>query len=212
MKVAVLLQTCERAEMTARTVASFVAMNRDVSRFDLLHGDDASTTPDNQSLANAHGFRTVVRTNERKGMLQTRIALLDAAAHRGAQWVLLLENDCESVRPFPWAVFDWMQQFDGVYCLRLFGQYKDAHRKEPCKTSHQWIPESFVRWKAVRGAPERVEIGSIHWTAQPAVTRMREAVGIHMGGWRPLKVRTMRMVDNVMVHIGGSARTPGRKQ
>lgn len=208
MKVAVCLQTCERLDLTMETMTSFVALN-DVSKFDLLHGDDNSRDPEVRRQANLHGFRTVVKTRERQGATRVRAALIDSAMFRGADWVLVLENDCRSVRPFPWDLFEWLQQFDGVYCLRLFGEYKDAERLEPCKTRHQWVPDSpEVRWKTLRLAPEPAEIGSIHWSAQPSVTRTRDAMAIHQGA-RPRKLRTVRVVDNVMVHIG-QQRTPGR--
>lgn len=208
--IALCLQTCDRPELTARTLASFVAFN-DPARFLLLHGDDASRDLDNHNLAKAAGFRTVVQTSVRMGVIAVRRALFDQAAARHADWVLLLENDCESVRSFPWPLFEFVSQFPGIYCLRLFGAFKGPNETDPCKAVSEWASSGDpVRWKRLVKAPEPAEIGTIHWTAQPAVTRTSEAVSIQLGHWRDLrKARTVRVVANVLVHIGAD-RTPGR--
>src|ERR1043165_7960935 len=125
MSVAVCLQTCERFDYTARTIQTFLAMNHDRSRFDLIHGDDGSTDQRIVALAEASGFDTVMRSASPIGPIPFRAKLMDAARARGASWVLMLENDIESLRPFPWALFDFLQARPDVYCLRLFGAYKD---------------------------------------------------------------------------------------
>lgn len=205
MTIAVALQTCDRIEYTRRTLDSFVAHN-DVSQFVLLHGDDGSSEPV-CDLAGAYGFETVVRNVERRGVFSTRAALLAAAARRRAQWVLMLENDIETLRPFPWELFDYARRQPSVYCVRLFGAYKDTARLQPCKTTHQWKGNEPVAWRPFRDAPEKSQIGQIHWTPQPAVTRMREALAIHRGD-RPMSL-TVRVKKNAMAHFGYE-RTSGR--
>jgi hypothetical protein len=131
---------------------------------------------------------------------------LEAAAHF-APWVLLLENDIESVRPFPWSLFEAITENHDVYCLRLFGRFKDALGLDPCKATHQWRRNRPVKWSALKGAPEPAEIGAIHWSAQPSVTRVPSALALHRRGDRVLGL-TVRVRDNVMVHIGAERTAP----
>lgn len=201
MKIAVLLQTCERLAYTQRTIESFLAMNPDRSRFDLLHGDDGSTDVRVPALARATGFETVVATPAPIGPIPFRASLMDAARRRGAAWVLMLENDIESLRPFPWDLFDAIRQQSDIYCLRLFGAYKDAAGTDACMTTDKWRRNTTVAWSRLAGVPEPVEVGQIHWTPQPTVTRMAEAWAIHHAGARPT-FQTARVVRNVMGHIG----------
>jgi hypothetical protein len=201
-RIAVLLMTCDRPAYTRRTLETFLAHNPDRSRFVLLHGDDASIAPDNLELAAAAGFRTVIRnTGRRRGILALRTALIDAAAPL-TKWALVLENDLESRRPFPWALFDHVRYQSKFYALRLFGAFKDADQAEPCKTVHQWTGRD-VRWASLEGAPEPAEVADVHWSAQPTVTRTKALVALHHHHSRTLGL-TARVVDNVMVHIGAT--------
>lgn len=198
--VAVCLMTCDREDYTRRTVESFLDQNPDRSRFVLLHGDDASVSPANLELAGLAGFRTIVRHSVRCGNVATRLALTEAAAHF-APWMLLLENDLESVRPFPWPLFDYVAPLKKVYALRLFGKYKDAAGLEACKVTDQWKGERRVHWKTLADAPEPCELGVIHWSAQPTVTKTKSAIALHRNGKRELG-KTVRVLENVFVHIG----------
>jgi hypothetical protein len=206
--ITVCLQTCDRADLTERTLSSLAAHN-DLSRFDLLHADDASVDDRNDELAATHGFTTVVKTRERLGIASVRTSLIRAAKHRSASWVLLLENDIESVRPFPWPLFDFVrQQMPSVYCLRLYGRYKDREQQEKCLETHKHQGHKPVQWRPLRKAPEGSQIGIIHWSPQPAATRMQELWAYHCGHGDP-DAQTVRVKSNVMVHIGAQ-RTPGR--
>src|SRR5688572_4097379 len=131
-KIALCLQTSDRPEYTARTLATFAAHN-DLSQFRLLHADDGSQTPENRTLAKAYGFKTVLKTKTPIGCLPVRTELIAYAASR-ADWILFLENDIESLRPFPWDLFNFVSRHHWVYSLRLFGTFKDAAGLEPCKT------------------------------------------------------------------------------
>lgn len=206
-RIAVILLTCNRPAYTARTVESFTRYNRDRSRFVLLHGDDASETNENIALAASHGFRTVLRWPERRGTLALRTKMLVKAA-AVAPWVLVLENDIESVRPFPWLLFDTIESNERIYSLRLYGRFKDAERLQPCKTSHQWKNDAPVTWSRLKHMPEPAEVADIHWSAQPAVTRSVDAVALHRRNARELERLTARVVTNVMVHIGTERTAP----
>lgn len=200
MNVAVCLMTCDRNDYTRRTLESFRAMNPDLSRFVLLHGDDASRDGTNARLAAEAGFQTVVEHRVRCGNLALRHAMIEAAAHF-APWVLILENDIESVRPFPWPLFDFVSLNKKIYCLRLFGRYKDAAGADPCKVTNQWSRNRPVQWYTLADAPERAQYGAIHWSAQPSVTRVVSAIALHRKNQRQLGL-TARVLENVMVHIG----------
>lgn len=204
-RIAVLLQTCNRLDYTRLTLESFVHHN-DPSRFLLLHGDDASDEPV-VALAQAFGFETVVQNYTRLGVNVTRRALMHAAAARRARWVLMLENDIETLRPFPWELFEFVRKNRQIYCLRLFGAFKDAAKTMACKPTHKWQPGVPIDWRPLRNAPEKAQVANAHWTPLPAVTRIREAVAIHEGH-RPDSL-TVRVKKNAMAHVG-IERTPGR--
>jgi hypothetical protein len=204
--IAVALQTCDRALYTQKTVESFRAHNPDLSRFVLLHGDDASSDPSVLSIAQSAGFRTVSQMYQREGWLPTRIALLAHACFL-APWVLLLEDDCETVRPFPWALFDFVSASPKVDTLRLYGDYKNVDGLDKCLTfdKRRRVPGATmappdVRWKPIKGAPEPSEGAYIHWSPQPAVTRSDVLWRLHTGG--QMLGRTARVIQNVTSHIG----------
>ena len=233
MRVAVGLLTCGRVEYTRRTLESFSAQNPDArERFILLHADDASDQPTvMHGLASAHGFETVVSHNTRRGACALRAAVVSVAAARGAEWVLLLENDWEWARPFPWALLGYLRAVrPDVYCLRLFGTHKGRDRQWPCATVHLGRARRAVQWMPLAGAPEPAEVATIHWGAPPMVTRMAEArqlctppptgapasssdlAAIQASG--KLTALVARVRDNVVYHIGVEAtdkkRSPSR--
>jgi hypothetical protein len=203
MTIAVCLLTCDRYEYTAATVSSFVKCN-DVSRFLLLHADDASEDPRIAPLVQSYGFTTVIQHKARRGWLRTRTRLLSYAAKR-ASWILNMENDIETVRPFPWKLFRFVARRPDVSSLRLYGMYKDRDRLDACLTRSK-VSGLEVDWRPFRDAPEKSQIGLIHWSAQPSVTRASEVLDHHLYG-SPLSGWTVRVKKNVCFHIG-TERTP----
>lgn len=198
--IAVALLTCDRFAYTETTLRSFAAHNADTSRFQLFHADDASTDPRVPALATAHGFRTVARSTTRKGWLAMRIALFEAAA-REAEWVLFLENDIEWIRAFPWALFDYVRRQSNIYCLRLYGEFK-GRGEEPCLAFHKQSSRlQPVKWRPLKFAPEPTQVGVIHWSAQPSVTRTAPLLDLHRHGMESGDL-TARVLENVTVHIG----------
>lgn len=198
--IAVCLLTCDRVPYTRVTVESWARYNAGDPRLLLFHADDASVEPTNRELAHAHGFRTVIQHKTRCGNLPTRVALIKYAAKQ-AKWILILENDIESIRPFPWPLFEFVQAQPGVSSLRLFGKFKDRDGIQPCLTTHKREGHTPVDWRPARNAPEPAQVGRIHWSAQPTVTRSRELVQLHRTGVEPPGL-TVRVKANVMVHIG----------
>ncbi len=204
--IALCLQTCNRADFTARTLETFAAHN-DLTAFQLLHADDASEGPENLQLATRYGFRTVVRTEARAGMRAVRTKLV-AAATKVSDWILLLENDIETLRPFPWPLFWFVTAMPQVYTLRLYGRFKDVARQQKCLETNKRLGHAPVEWRPLKGAPEPSQIGAIHWSAQPAVTRARDLLRLHRTGIEPHGL-TVRVKANAMAHFGFE-RTPGR--
>lgn len=202
--IAITLLTCDRFDYTARTLASLAAQN-DLSKFVLLHGDDASTDDRIVPLVRSYGFRTVVQNREREGWLATRRALIRVATKR-SEWILNLENDIESLRPFPWAFFNFLRKRSEIVSLRLYGRYKDRGRKDPCLTRHKRTGEE-VNWRPFRNAHEKAQIGMIHWSAQPSVTRTAAVWDLHRYGVE-LEGFTVRVKKNVMAHIGTERTAP----
>lgn len=196
--IAIALLTCDRFAYTDRTLAS-LAQHNDLRQFLLLHADDASEDSRVGPLVRSYGFKTIVQNRTRAGWLQTRTKLIRLAARQSA-WILNLENDIESVRPFPWSLFNFIRSRSDVSSLRLYGRYKDRHKTDACLKHHKrtGLP---VPWKPLRHAPEKSQIGLIHWSAQPSVTRARTLVDLHKYGM-DLPSHTVRVKKNVMVHIG----------
>lgn len=204
--IAVVLLTCGRYAYTRTTLESFTRCNPDRSRFVLLHGDDASEDSELSALVQAHGFRTVVQHDERLGNAALRSALIRHAT-KCAEWTLVLENDIQSLRPFPWPLFDFVQQCPDVSCLRLYGAYKDQAKRQPCLTTHKREGHTPVLWGPCKHAPEPAQIGRIHWSAQPSVTRSQALWTLHRRGTEPPGL-TVRVKQNVMAHIGVERTAP----
>lgn len=200
-KIAVCLLTCNREHYTARTLETFTEHNGGDDRFVLLHGDDASDCSLNAEMAQAHGFRTVVQNTSRLGWLESRIALFKRVAKLGLDWVLFLENDIETVRAFPWPLFDAMRRDKEIYCLRLYGRFKNSERTDKALDTHKHRGHMEVRWRPWRDAPEAAQVGRIHWSAQPSVTRLDELLLHHRKGTDPDGL-TLRVKKNVTSHIG----------
>lgn len=215
--IAVGLITCERSELTERTAESFRRYNPDLSRFSLLHVDDASTDERNMEIARAHGFVTVHRNRERQGIMATRKALLEAVE---ADWLIMLGNDWESVRAFPWPLFESISSRRDIWALRLYGRFKERNAKRPAGTAHKGRCNKRIRWRSLEGAPEPAEIGLAHVGGSPVVVRAGTLRQVYRNvltdpgasiASGPVVERTVRVVENVMFHIG-FRRTPEFKE
>lgn len=199
--IAVCLLTAGRLDYTAMTLATFARQNVDHRFGLLLHADDASADPAVPALPMVYGFETVYRSTRRQGWLEMRRKLFAAAEARGATWVLFLENDIEWARPFPWPLFDYVASKPDIYCLRLQGAFKGKDQTDPCMTYHKADRRKPVRWMRLKFAPERAQVGRIHWSAQPSVTRIGELLDLHTYGMEAHAL-TARVVENVTYHVG----------
>lgn len=207
MDISICLLTCDRPEFTEQTLRT-LAEHNDLSRFALLHGDDASTKPHNRKLAKKYGFRNVYQSTIRKGCQTSKRELCKQAK---TPYVLLLENDWESVREFPWDVWDQVCVAD-VYTFRLIGKFKERGKRR-VGVNHCGRNDAPAGWQDFCAG---AQIGDIHWTSCPSVTRHKELMWLlqeraESGSMRKsgeIQSRVVRMVDNVFYHIG-SDRTPG---
>lgn len=206
MKPAICLLTCDRYSYTERTVQTLAQFN-DLSRFVLLHGDDGSVDRRVFPLVRGYGFKTVSSAGHKEGWRISRRKLFEVAEKRKVDWVLFLENDQEWVRPFPWDVFDLVRKDDRIYCLRLQGEYKDREQLDAHMVHHKVGPrEKPVKWKPVKRAPEPTQVGAIHWSAQPSITRTYDLMRLHRFGYQAPGL-TARVMQNCTFHIGAE-RTP----
>ena len=224
MTVAIVLVTCGRLAYTRQTLETFSEQNPDArDQFLLLHADDHGADPEAnaiKALAVAHGFETVVAHPATRGYRAARAEGIRIAADRGADWVVVLENDWEWVRPFPWALFEHIAaQRPHVYCLRLYGEFKERGHRMPCFRFHLGKNRQPVTWRVDPQAPERCELTRIHWGGPPSVTRMREMLILQadplLAGYdarrdsQPevtqsgrIDADVARVLDNVVYHIG----------
>lgn len=213
MRIAITLLTCDRVGYTVRTLETLAAHN-DLSRFVLLHGDDASTDDAGGKLARSMGFQTAVQSRKRVGVCKMTERLFHAAQASGADVVLNLQNDWECLRPIPVETIAELLVDENVYCARLYGAMKSPTGR--CGIHHggrdprrvvEWVPAPVPGW----------EIGDIHWGHPPAVTRIADAIKLTQNVLRESQSRkrsgritrlTVRPVANVFSHIGRE-RTPG---
>lgn len=212
MRVAVCLLTCDRHDYTKVTLESFSRHN-ELGRFTLLHGDDASSDERISPLARSFGFRTMVRNIIRRGVVATTRDLIAMARARGADWVLLLQNDFETVKPFPWELFHRVAADPGVWCLRLYGEHKNRDGSRPAGTRHKGRGGAPIDWQSYG---DGAQVAVAHFSALPSVcksklafdlltlaTTMRGAM-VASGG---IDLNTVRVTENVVWHIGDE-RTP----
>lgn len=208
----VVLLSCERLDYTMRTVDSFLEHNSDLSGFELWHCDDASQDSRIREAVGRTAFKPLVYTRERAGVT----AMIRRASRKlmdvGAEWMLLLENDWETVRPFPWAAFQAVVDRGDVYTMRLYGDHKERGGVRPAGTRHRGRNGAQPNWQRF----DSYEVGDIHWGNPPSVSRVEQVVWLHQGVSTEkqaivksgmIQLRSARVVENVVYHIGES-RTP----
>lgn len=136
----------------------------------------------------------------------------DELAPRGARWMLLLENDWETVKPFPFGIFETIRARGDVYTLRLYGTHKSRDGRRPVGTRHRGRDGADPQWQQFDG----YEVGDIHWGNPPAVSNLEIVRELFRGARTEkgailrsgiIKAHVARVVENVVYHIG-EERTP----
>lgn len=158
MRIAVCLLTCNRAELTEITAKSFTGFNRGVEGIELLHADGGSDTSDNADIARRYGFRSLNEPEHRIGHMQTVRLFIHEAQAVKADWLLMLENDWESVGPLPPSDFFERASSQRIETIRLFGTHKMRERiageyRLGTKEKIIWKPWTEPGW----------EWGRAHW-------------------------------------------------
>lgn len=220
------LQSCGRFDLTTETLRSFKEHNPKIPEWvTLIHAEDGAMDMRNVSLSQQHGFKSVTHTR-RLGNTLCRKHLIRKAVKLGATHILLWENDWQSIRPVPWDTIDWMMGQPGIYHMRLWHEWKIPRKYnawvEAGRTGyvsrHRGRENADPGWKLYTGSPEPVEIGDIHWSAPPAVTRLAEALWLHksvraesgsIARSGEIQHKVARVMENVIWHIGEARRTEG---
>lgn len=202
--LAVCLLTCDRPELTARTVESFAVHNAGRADLCLLHADGGSQMCENVDLAAAHGFHTLVAplATERIGQMETLRIFLAEVTRQQIGWVVWLENDWESVVAMPSTAF--LDDAD-IETARLFGRLKFRDGKRaPAGRLRIGTTEPIV-WQTDRPGWER---GRAHWGAGGTIVRtsvlQRQA---HQSRLKDVilaenNLVSLRPVENIMWSIG----------
>lgn len=214
MRIAITFLTCDRFDYTQITLRSLVQHN-DLSKFILLHGDDASTDQRGNELAKDCGFTPrVMNTGRRRGVARMTADLFNAAQKAGATHILNLQNDWCTVRPLPMEDIDRIFADPKVYCMRLYGAMKSATGR--CGIHHGGRdPRKVVDWRPY--LLPGYQIGDIHWGHPPAITITKFGLALTQGADREgescrrsgriMDYFTVRPVENIVNHIGRE-RTP----
>lgn len=220
MKLALLLVTSNRSDLTKRTLESFRQMNGESLPCTLFHADDVSATAENFELAKAFGCQTILRSTQRLGAHGTRAAALRRIAEMDCPThVFILENDWRSARPVPWDQVQFFADHSKAYCFRLYGAQKQEDGTRPAGAHHAGRDNADPGWQDLTGVMSGCEIGDIHWGAPPHVARMGTLLKLHtdtrndrqvMKKSGRVKEKVIRVKDNVFWHIGDE-RTPGFK-
>lgn len=215
----VVLLSCDRAEYTAATIESFLRHNRDQvgERIQLWHCDDASTDTSNRKMAHAARFTPLFYSTKRVGVTEMVRRAARMLEHHGAEWMLLLENDWQTVRPIPWAVFDACRARGDVWALRLYGRFKERGEQLPAGARHRGRGGADPNWQEAEADGEPFEVGDIHWGNPPSIARVAQVAWLHKAASREkdaiarsglITDKVARVKSNVVFHIGAT-RTPG---
>src|SRR5690606_33183021 len=118
-----------------KTALESLAKHNDLSRFHLIHIDDASTDARIEPLAASYGFELASdRAPVRRGNARSMRMAVDRCQ---TEFLMILENDWESARPTPADLAMWLFEYDVCDAFRLYGAYKGRGRRYKCKTRHE---------------------------------------------------------------------------
>lgn len=218
MRIATCLMTCDRSDLTARVVQSMIEPGElYVGHSILAHGDDASSSFKNHSIAHEAGFKTIAQSMQRVGCFEMRKRLItETVKLYSPTHVLLWENDWECVRPIPWRSMQKALD-DDTWQFRLYGAHKQEDNTRPCGAFHAGKNKKDPGWVPFISAGVQCERGDIHWGTPPALCRTEELMYL-LGKsnsdkemWErsgDLSSLTARVVENVVWHVGFE-QTPG---
>jgi hypothetical protein len=227
IRISVAILTCDRLELTRKTVESFLKHNnRD--NFDIFYGDDASTIPQIHKFMEKHSIPCLMKNKKRLGCSPSSAKLINLTTMISQlPYILYLQNDFESARPIPLNIIQ--QVFDKhrkVGWIRLYGLNKNdtIPGGNPTDPRHKFkggVPGGpMVKWKKLEIDNEALEIGDAQWSYHPAIHRANVLNKITKGATRERDVGvaalktgllTARFTKNITNHIGIRKTTPGGK-
>lgn len=205
MTLTVALLTCDRFDLTRRTVESLCTHN-DVSAWSLVHADDHSRDERIGEYVRSRGFRTVAANcGERVGVTKMTAAMFRGIEGPDDTPILYLQDDWESVGSVPFGVVR--------HCL---------HRNVG------WVRLFYARHNrsAMRAIPvetvgrQRFSIGPLGYSDQPHVTFLglarRIFRGAHTEGGVANNAKATGMDaavlhPSIMTHIGRNHPAPGSR-
>lgn len=208
--VAVCLLTCDRPALTAIAAQSFVAYNPGRRELLLLHADGGSETGENVGIARAHGFQTLVAPPraERIGQMATLRIFLEAVQRAGAEWMVWLENDWESVAALPNERFI---ATSGMDTIRLFGVRKMRTGPRALAGPHRIGTREPIVWTPAMPGWEQ---GRAHWGGGGTIVRTDVLTRqVHQPRLKDVitadtALRSLRPLHNLMWSLGLET-TPG---
>jgi len=200
--IAVCLLTCGRGPLTGRTIGSFDSWNyvrKDLFR---IHADGGCEQP----AILYHGWPCIDRPPSRVPQMHSFRKLIEEAAVRGAEFVMWLENDWESVGPLPKIEFLREHAKAGIKTWRLFGEFKMREPGPRARAGeHEIGSKNKIDWKP---GPAGWETGAAHWAAGGSIAtlacleaqiyrpRMKDVITAEP------RLPSMRVRENLMFHIG----------
>jgi hypothetical protein len=208
--IGVCLLTCGRDDLSVRTMESFSALNK--SRPDIVRLHAACGGGERGAIGTdpfLFDFRTVHAPPERVPQIVSFRKLIEAAAVAGAEFILWLENDWESVAAIPTIEFlrETNKGPSKVQQWRLFGKrkmQKDGPRA--LAGEHQIGTKEKIKWGP--SGLEGWEFGRAHWGAGGTIAtldfleeqsfrnRLKDVITSKNN------LPTLRPRSNIMFHIG----------
>jgi hypothetical protein len=156
--------------------------------FGLDGGVDVSVTGELLALFGAHGFAPLVTEDANVGVARITADLIAAIARLAdpADWVLLLQDDWESVRPVPLGVIRELMDRPEVANIRLYGRYRERDEAgrptRPVGQGHEGLPgKPPIHWHRETILSEEVLTGRAYWAHPPSLTRIGVAVHLTNG-------------------------------
>jgi len=224
MQIIVVLLTCNRLDLTKRTVKSFLKYNNR-NDFEIFYGDDASTDSAIHRFLKRQNILCLMKHKKQLGCSLSSDKLIHLARDTSdVPYILYLQNDFESTRPIPLNIAQ--QIFDiqpKVGWIRLYGLNKNdtipgGNTTDPRNKFKPGAP--VVKWEKLKILNEEIEIGDAQWSYHPAIHRTEVLCKLIRGAIRERDVGraaiksgllTARFMKNITNHIGIKRTTPGGK-
>ena len=209
MNLTVALLTCDRFDLTKRTVDSLLEYN-EVSQWTLLHADDHSLDDRVLPYIRDKGFKTVVANRgDRIGVTRITSQLFDECDD--TMPLFYLQNDFQSLRPLPLDLVSHCLHREDIGWVRFYSRlyYRRWDVSEICRSG-----------RLERIGDEWYVVGNFGYSDHPHVTHVplarrifanRYTEGGVMRAAEKTKLHVALTIPGVMLPTGRKHRTPGSK-